>query len=82
MGKSAAIPAQMDFVDDIVLPHFYVFCSDRVLAQSADCSIADPRDLCPLLERYRRIETSLFVARPLQSGGRVAADLFLPIGCN
>ena len=46
MGKSAAIPAQMDFVDDIVLPHFYVFRSDRVLAQSADCSIPDPRDLC------------------------------------
>jgi len=45
-GKSAAIPAQVDFVDDIVLPHFCGFCSDRVLAQSADCSIADPRDLC------------------------------------
>ena len=45
-GKSAAIPAQVDFVDDIVLPYFCGFCSDRVLAQSADCSIADPRDLC------------------------------------
>ena len=25
MGKSAAIPAQADFVNNIVLPHFYLF---------------------------------------------------------
>ena len=25
MGKSAAIPLQADFVNNIVLPHFYVF---------------------------------------------------------
>lgn len=78
MGKSAAIPPQAEFVNNVVLPHFYVFApvvySLEVLTAVSLMlgifvrfwgvigAVSDPQPL----------------ARPLQCRGGMAVDIFFP----
>ena len=77
MGKYAAIPLQSDFVNNIVLPHFYLFAPIVYAAEVLTGSILDPRTVRPVVGRDRRIADPQSVARPVLGPRRMAVDLFL-----
>ena len=78
MGKSAAIPVQADFVNNIVLPHFYVFAPIVYSLESADGGVADAGNICPVLGCHRCAADPQPLARPLQCRGGMAVDIFFP----
>ena len=79
IGKHAAIPLQADFVNNIVLPHFYLFAPVVYGARGADRSIADARHFRAAGRRRRSAADRQFVARALQRAQRMAVDLLLPV---
>jgi len=75
MGKSAWIPLQADFVNNIVLPHLYLFAP---MVYRVDGDLADPGHFRAFLERHRCPANYQLMARPLRCSGRMAVDLLLP----
>jgi hypothetical protein len=76
-GKSAAIPLQGDLVNNVVLPHFYLFAP---IVYSLEVLTAVSLILgifVPVWGPHRGVADSESVARALQCRGRVAVDLLL-----
>jgi hypothetical protein len=82
MGKHAAIPLQADFVNNLVLPHFYLFAPVVYGLEVLNRHIADARPLCASGRRDRGIADRQSVARALQRTGRMAVDLLLPVAAD
>src|SRR5712675_82334 len=78
MGRSAAIPLQRDFVNNIVLPHFYLFAP---MVYAAEVLTAVSLILGIFVRFWGLIgalQITQSVARPLQRSRQMALDIFLP----
>ena len=78
MGEHASIPLQADFVNQIVLPNFYLVRADRLYRGTANGPLADAGGVCRPVRPHRRVADRQSVARAIQRAERVAVDLFLP----
>ena len=78
MGKHAAIPLQADFVNNIVLPHFYLF-APMVYGLEVLTAVSLMLGVFVRLGGViGALQIAQSVARALQRARRVAVDLFLP----
>jgi hypothetical protein len=78
MGKSAAVPLQADFVNNIVLPHFYLFAPIVYLLEvltAVSLILGIFVGLWAMIGAFQIVNLWL---GPLQRAGRVALDIFFP----